>query len=275
MILIRVLLILVLVWLFLIAPNVLFSKRGLAAKLKGLYAHRGLHGNGVPENSLTAFSRAALKGFGIELDVHLTKDGQLVVMHDGDLNRMCGEKGLIEERTLEELSACRLDGTDESVPTLDQVLRLIDGRVPLIIEMKGETPNTKLAETLNARLEAYGGAYCVESFNPFLLSWYRHHRPDVARGQLSGDVRAEKGAPLSKKALFFALRNLLCDVLSRPDFIAWQFAQEGGLSVRVLRGLFRPVWAAWTVRSIKEQQTLQNRYDILIFEGYDPEEAHI
>lgn len=275
MILIQILFIITAAFLFLIAPNVLHPKRDFKSLTGRLYAHRGLHDALIPENSLPAFEKAAEKGYGIELDVHMTKDDRLIVFHDSDLRRICGQSGTVEEKTLEELSACRLAGTDNRIPTFDEAMTLIAGRVPVIIELKSLSRDKKIAMAVNDYLVNYQGVYCVESFNPFLINWYRRNRPDVVRGQLSGALYAGKDGPAEEKVLLFLLRNLLVDCISRPDFIAYGYEGEKNFCCRAVRKLFRPLWATWTVKTPESEKSLKKRYDILIFEGYEPDQAQV
>ena len=259
-----------LVYLFLIAPNILHRKLRRKELLGWYYAHRGLHDDNhlVPENSLPAFQKAVDKGFGIELDVHLTKDQQLVVHHDNSLKRLCGDSRLISETTLSEIQHLELGQSGESVPTLDQVLALVDGRVPLIIELKSDKQgDTALATLLNARMQTYGGVYCVESFDPLLMRWYKKHAPQVIRGQLAADA-----AEGQKYADFwhFAQANLLGNFLSRPDFVAYGYRTDGNFGFQAMRLLFRPLLVAWTVRSQQNFEKLQKRYDAQIFEAFIP-----
>lgn len=168
------------------------------------YAHRGLHAAGIPENSLAAFSKARELGFGVELDVHLTLDGALVVFHDHTTERMCGRAGTIEQMTLDELGEHRLMGTDEAVPTFDEVLRLFESGgdlgdpaapepAPVIVELKPWGGNAALlAQRAVACLDCYQVDYCVESFDPRVLQWLRRNRPDVLRGQLTKNYLGEK-----------------------------------------------------------------------------------
>ena len=146
------------------------------------YAHRGLHDEaaGIPENSLTAFRRAAEMGYGAELDVHLTRDGRLVVIHDSDLTRLCGVSRQVEEMTAAELSGLRLRGTEEPIPFLEQVLPLFVDRQPLVIEMKVARNSVQLVDALCAALEGYRGDYCVECFDPWALYVLRLRRPEEA-----------------------------------------------------------------------------------------------
>ena len=170
-----------------------------------LFAHRGLFDNNTdtPENSMKAFRKAVEAGYGIELDIHLSKDKIPVVFHDFTLQRMCGKDkipvvfhdftlqrmcgvpGAPEDYTLEELRRFRLLDTEEKIPTFREFLDLVDGRVPLLVEIKSEDPDMTICEKVNAMLLEYKGPYCIEAFNPLVLYWFRKHRSDVVRGQLS------------------------------------------------------------------------------------------
>ena len=181
-------------YLFLIMPS-LRKHKNIETLKKYKYAHRGLFDNakGIPENSLAAFAGAVNKGYGMELDVQLSRDGVPFIMHDFTLARMArdGEGRCVEgkgcEYTFEELRAFHLLDTEEKIPSLQEVLDLVRGRVPLIIELKIENADLKMpvcTETMKL-LDAYDGLYCIESFNPLGLLWFRLHRPDVMRGQLA------------------------------------------------------------------------------------------
>jgi len=162
------LLVLLALWLFLIAPR---ARRAAVKPFLRGYAHRGLWGQGVPENSLTAFRLAAEQGFAIELDVQLSSDGEVMVFHDYTLTRMCKTEQKLADLSAADLGALKLDGTDEGIPTLREVLTVVAGRVPLLIELKGENGNVSLCPRVAAALEGYEGEWCVESFNPLLLRW--------------------------------------------------------------------------------------------------------
>lgn len=261
----------VLLWLFLIAPRPKWRRPDCAGLVGRLYAHRGLHGKGVPENTLTAFERAAARGCGIELDVRRTKDGELVIFHDEKLERLCGQKGGVGDYTLSELQTMRLSGSAEHMPTLLEALAAVDGRVPLIVELKSMKPSAQLAAQTAQAMDGYQGAYCVESFNPFLLRWYKRHRPGITRGQLAGDMRDFAGGSALLRAMNALLKGLFVNVLSRPDFIAYRLGQDTGISCRALRALFKPLWACWTVTTPEALKASGDRYDMWIFEGFEPE----
>ena len=173
------------------------------------YAHRGYHDKPViPENSLPAFRRAIERGFGAELDVHLLKDGTLAVFHDSNLRRCANVEGEIEDLTLDELKQLRLEGTDEQIPTFDEVLALFEHATPLIIELKTARGNHKaLAKAVCERLDSYQGEFCIESFDPFALIDVKKFRPAICRGQLSMNFEKDKsGLPWYKR---FIAGNLL------------------------------------------------------------------
>ena len=131
------------------------------------YAHRGLHSEGVPENSMAAFKAALDNGYGIELDIHLLKDGNLAVIHDSLLNRTTGQAGRVEDLTTADLKCYPLEGTDQTIPEFMDVLTLFHGKAPLIVELKPVDGNhAQLAETACKMLESYEGVYCLESFDP-------------------------------------------------------------------------------------------------------------
>lgn len=239
-------------------------------KILSDYAHRGLFDNKrVPENSLEAFRRAADRGFGIELDVQLTADGHVVVFHDYDLKRVCGEEGKIAEMTLEELRACRLLGTEWGIPTLGEVLDLVDGRVPLLVEIKGESANDALCLAVARLLDSYDGVFAVESFNPLLLRWFKVHRAEIARGQLVTNLM--KTRKNGNKLVNFLLTGLLLNFLSRPDFIACDINHMGGPSFYVCVKLFRAKQVYWTVKRREDFDAIREAEAYSIFEGFIPQ----
>lgn len=243
---------------------------GLAALQGQVYAHRGLHQKpSVPENSLAAFRRAAERGFGAELDVHLLADGGLAVIHDAKLERTTGRPGMVEDLTLADLPEYRLEGTEETIPTLQQVLEAFDGKTPLIIELKAERNNcAALCEAVCRVLDGYPGAYCLESFDPRCVWWLRRHRPELVRGQLADNfLRDPAGLPW---ALRFALTNLLPNVLGRPDFIAYRYGARGNLSNRLCRRFWKVAGAGWTLKNAEELAGAQAEGLLPIFEGFDP-----
>ena len=238
-------------------------------KILSDYAHRGLFDNKrIPENSLAAFRNSVKHGFGIELDVQLTKDGQVVVFHDYTLDRMCGVKGKVSELTLEELRRFRLLGTEEGIPTLSEVLEVVNGQVPLLVELKGESTNDDVCLATARLLDEYEGVFSVESFNPLLLRWFKTHRPEVARGQLVTNMM--KTRKDGNKLLNFLLTSLLLNFLSRPDFIACDIKHMGGPSFYICVKLFRAKQVYWTVKSRDDFDAIREAEAYSIFEGFIP-----
>lgn len=248
------------------------GRRGHAGlqNLRGhLYAHRGLHGNGVPENSMQAFHLAKEAGYGVELDVHLLKDGTLAVFHDSLLARMTGAEGRIEDLTAQQLSAYCLEGTEETIPTFAAVLELFDGKVPLIVELKEAGNCAALCDATCKMLDAYNGAYCVESFDPRCVHWLRKNRPDVIRGQLVENYFRPNKANL-RWILKLLLTNQAMNFLTRPDFVAYKFADRKTLSNFLCRKLWKLQGVTWTVQSASELSTAVKENWIPIFEGFRP-----
>ena len=188
LVILHVLVVLFLVYLFLIAPNILSRKMAFRPLTDYDYAHRGLHGNGIPENSLSAFALAAEKGYGVELDVHLTLDGELAVHHDASLLCTCGVDRKISGMTMGEIRRYSLGDSGERIPTLREALNCIHGRVPMIVELKtAGKRNAELAQKVYGQLTESGGDWVAESFDPRLMHWFRRHAPQVIRGQLAFD----------------------------------------------------------------------------------------
>lgn len=253
-------------YVFTLMPN---PRRPLGGLSGRHYAHRGLWDNERPENSMPAFLAAVEHGYGIELDVHLTADGQLAVFHDDDLNRMCGAEGDIQHKTMAELRELRLLRSAYTIPTLPEVLRLVNRRVPLIIELKTADKNAEaLCQAVSAVLDAYRGDFCIESFDPMAVQWWGVHRPSIIRGLLA---HSTKGMPREEiTAKHVVMESLAHCVVARPDFIAYDFHNDSNIPMRIMR-LLKPHFVAWTVRSQTEMDELASRYDLQIFEGFEPE----
>ncbi|MEE0839911.1 MAG: glycerophosphodiester phosphodiesterase family protein [Acutalibacteraceae bacterium] len=253
-----------LLFLFLIFPSL--RKHNDLKVLKGLYiAHRGLHdiAKGIPENSIPAFREAIKYGFAIENDIHLTKDGQVVVFHDDDMKRMCSLDRKIKDMTIEEIKKLRLLNTSFTVPTLKECLEEIDGKVPLLIEFKYDGNSKALCEKANEVLSEYTGKYFVQSFYPQNLYWYRKNRKDICRGQLSCSFKGE--------AFYKKLSGcLLFNFISRPDFVSYEHIDEKHFCRRLVTklGAF-PV--GWVFKSRQEIDKQKNNFHTYIFEDFIPE----
>ena len=255
-------------WLFLIAPR----KRGAAMEpFRCPYAHRGLWGGDVPENSLAAFRAAADAGFGIELDVQLSKDGVVMVFHDYTLDRVCGVSGKVIEHTAAELGKIPLSGVEtECIPTLQQVLDAVGGRVPLLIELKGESGDAALVPKVLDALQGYEGKWCMESFNPLLLRAVRKQAPEVVIGLLSSDLIKEKRK--GSKMLNFLLSALWLTFLCRPAFHAWDGKYPKRVALRVGIKWFGAASVVYTIRDPEAYKSYMARGIYPIFEGFVPEQ---
>lgn len=251
---------------FALAPG--HVSRTRKAPFKGRnFAHRGLHtvDKSVPENSLAAFARAAEAGYGMELDVRLTRDGMVVVFHDDTLDRVCGVDKRVDELTYGELCDLRLCGTEEGIPLFDQVLDLVDGRVPLIVELKTGRRNRDLCRKTLALLQSYPGHACIESFDPFIVAWFRFHAPKLLRGQLAAPKSEYRDRPGIQG---FLLSHTLLNFIARPQFIAYKIGPMP-LAVQiaqVLGKLSGAMKVAWTSHNTVNEKGR----DAVIFEFYRP-----
>lgn len=237
------------------------------------YAHRGLHnlGQGVPENSLSAFRAAADRGFGAELDVHLMADGHLAVVHDSNLKRVSGRDAVIEDLTAEALADYPLLGSGEAVPLLEEVLAVFRGRTPLIIELKVERGNAAaLTDAVMAALEGWEGTYCIESFHPGVLRRLRQRFPGVVRGQLSQNFLRRRGEGHLPLPVRFVLTHLLTTAFTRPDFIAYRYEDRECISLRLMRRLYGVGEAGWTIRDRGTMERLEREGVLPIFEKFVP-----
>ena len=233
------------------------------------YAHRGLHSRdrSIPENSLAAFRRAAEKGYGIELDVQVSRDGKVVVFHDNTLDRVCRVHAHVGDLTWAELSNLRLCGTEEHIPLFSEVLTQIQGCAALIVELKNGPRNRELCEKTYALLKGYPGNVCIESFNPLIVMWFRFHAPELVRGQLATTRKNYADDGITGLQAFI-LHNTLLNFLARPQFIAYRIGYRP-LSVRfcTLLGAMNIGWTSHEPRNEKGR-------DAVIFEFYRPRQRY-
>lgn len=236
---------------------------------KRYFAHRGLHDNegDAPENSMAAFRKAVDADYGMEFDVHVTKDGTPVVFHDGKLERMCGADGEVEDYTYEELQQFTLGKSEERIPKLEDLLLMIQGRVPLIVEIKSEKADVSDCAVIDRLLRSYSGEYCIESFNPMVLWWFRRHHNEVVRGQLATNFRKDVGY---NSLLYFCMTHLVFNFLTKPDFIAYNYEYRKEPGRRICRRLFKNTAVAWTIRSFEELEIVYDEFDAFIFESFTP-----
>ena len=254
-------------WIFLVAPGK--ASAAQRALFSGcLCAHRGLYAKdqSIPENSLPAFAAAREHGYGVELDVQLSKDEDVVVFHDDDLKRVCGVDARVDALTTEELFALRLCGTEERMPLFSEVMAVLGSETPVIVELKSGPRNDLLCKKTLELLCAIPGIYCVESFDPRIVAWFRKNAPELLRGQLVMPVSSYNGS----KFTAFLLSNLMLNVIARAQFIARETTlHSASLSLCLL---FRPVRVVWTVRPKDDFARLRRENDAVIFEHFLPSE---
>ena len=223
-----------------------------------LIAHRGVHDFSCPENSMGAFRRAIRKNYIIELDVHMLKDGTVVVFHDDSLYRMCGIKKKIKDYTYEELKKIKLLDSNYVIPTFESVLNLINGRVPIIVELKYDLKVGCLENEVVKFLDDYNGDFCVKSFNPLSIRWFKKNRPNYIRGLLISN----KKKTFKEKFMHSYLPFLLC----RPDFVSCNYLLFNN---RLIKKYMKkhPV-IAWTVKSEKIYSKYKDKFYNLIVENF-------
>lgn len=229
-------------------------------------AHRGLHGGGIPENTLSAFEKAIEMGLPIEFDVHLSKDGKLFVFHDYSLKRMTGIDFPCEEKNLEELIAINILNSSEKIPSFRDVLNLVRGRVPLVIEMKCYKSEDTMAKVLMDEISGYEGEFVVQSFNPLPLVWLRRHFPDMVIGLLSGSFY-DSNISYYKKIL---LRYLIATPMVRPDYFGLEYSYNNSLQFFLAEKIFNRSIINWTIVNEGQYQTCKTAGRNIIFEAFLP-----
>jgi glycerophosphoryl diester phosphodiesterase len=235
-----------------------------------LIAHRGFHSGDseYPENSLKAFERAMRRGFSFELDVHLLSDGHVCVFHDPNTKRMTGVNRSIKELNSLEIKKMRLLESNQKIPLLEEVLSQIQGKIPILIEIKSKGVVGELESAVSSVLSRYRGKYALLSFNPHTLRWFRENFPEAPRGQLAGGFK-DKTVPMLRRLL---LKNLLYNSISKPHFIGYDVRYLPSLPVAILRKRGIPI-IGWTVRSFEELKRVRSFCNNIVFEGFDPEET--
>ena len=225
-------------------------------------AHRGLHTKTEPENGMKAFSAAIENGYPIETDVQLTSDNALVCFHDDNLLRMTGVDSLVWDKTYAEVKELTLGGTDEKIPSFDEFLSFVDGRVPLVIELKSQRTKGVIVDEVIKRLDNYKGEFVVQSFDPFIMREFRLKRPDYIRGQLIDKGRHKQLSFIADKLLGMAFFNFTV----KPDFMNMN-VKYLPISKRMAKN--RKV-ICWTVRTEEEKANAIAYADNYIFENIRP-----
>ena len=226
-------------------------------------AHRGLHDDQSAENSLSAFEKAIENGYVIELDVQQIADGTVIVFHDSTLSRLTGQDGYVKYLIKEDLKSCKLNGTKETIPTFEETLKFINGRTPIIIEIKNTGKPGKLESQVLEMLKNYNGDYAIMSFNPYVLKWFKDNAPNIIKGQLSSFFKNENLTFLKR----IVLKKMLLNKVSQPNFIAYNSQNLPNRFVKKYNSL--PL-LAWTVRSQEEYMKVVKYCDNIIFENFQP-----
>lgn len=242
---------------------------GLEALRGWAYAHRGLHDENLPENSMGAFRAALENGYGIELDIHLMKDGNLAVIHDTSLKRTAGADVKITDLTVEDLPNYPLNDQGELIPTFDQVLELFAGKAPLIIELKEDGNSKALVDAAVKAMEGYEGAYCMESFHPMCVYHLKKYHPQIVRGQLVMNYFKEEKSPLHP-ALKWVMTNQVANFLTQPDFVSYRFSDRNTFSNWFARKFWGLQGVSWTIKSQRDFDRAVKEGWLPIFEGFKP-----
>ena len=227
-----------------------------------MFAHRGLHDEKSPENSLSAFEKAIEKGYAIELDVNPIMDGTPVVFHDSKMSRMTGKDKYIQNISREEFNETTLLTSGEKIPTLEEVLKFVDGRTPLLIEIKNQQKVGELEKAVWEILKNYNGEYAIQSFNPYTLQWFKNNAPKVWRGQLAGFFKGEK-LSLFKKLV---LRRLGMRKITEQNFVSYDLRN---LPNRFVKHLEIPL-LAWTINNQEQYIKSVQIADNVIFQNCEP-----
>jgi len=224
-------------------------------------AHRGLWGCSIVENSLSAYRNAVKHGYAIEIDVYTTSDGEVVSFHDVTLDRMTGADGLVFEKTLAELKELTLVGSNEKIPTLKEVLQVVDGKVPLLIEIKMQ-PNINVVDKTIEILKEYKGEFAIQSFHPGYLIRVKKLAPEFLRGVLSAKKVWHKN--VFKR---FLVREMIFNPVIKPDFISYDY---NGLPLSKRKRKNLPL-LVFTVTDENVAEIVKSYADNIIFEHIRPE----
>lgn len=222
-------------------------------------AHRGLSDSKYPENSVGAFENCIRKGIPIELDVHILKDNTLVVYHDDDTGRLTDKKIILKNAIYDDIKDLRLNGSKYKIPTLREVLDLVDGKVLLDIELKVEVRNFRICYEICKLLDSYDGDFIVKSFNPSYVWWFKKHRPEFIRGILVSRLKDTHMSKVLKRILYNMSFNFLC----KPDFIAFDYRDLPNKKIDNLYEDGVPI----LLFTVQENQKIECKYNGLIYKG--------
>ena len=234
-------------------------KKDLSFLKQNVIAHRGLHNLEIPENSIKAFEKAIDKNYIIELDVHLLKDGNIVVFHDDNLKRMAEINKNLKDCTYNELKDIKILNTQYTIPKLESVLKIIDGRVPIIIELKYDRMVGKLEKEIVKILDNYKGRFCIKSFSPLSIIWFRINRPNYVRGLLI----SSRNRTLKERIV----KSNLMLTLSKPDFISCNYKLFNSKLINKYKKKIPII--AWTIKNKLNYLKYKDCFYNLICENID------
>ncbi|MDO4621818.1 MAG: glycerophosphodiester phosphodiesterase family protein [Eubacteriales bacterium] len=258
-------------WILAVKPRI-WNKPDMTEIRRYDYAKKGFFrvSKGVPENSLAAFRSAVEHGYGIALDVRLSRDGIPVVFGDDLLKGMTGARGNVENSTWMELKELKLEGTEERIPNLDQVLQLVDGQVPVLVNLISADHNAEsLADQACDLLDDYEGVFAVESADPCVLRWFKKQRPEYIRGQLL-DPEYRSGSTWKHRIRDFLCAALLLNWLSEPDYVSTRVGSCCNPSAWICRNVYRLPGMVWDVANDEEYEVVKTKGSIVVFEGIEP-----
>lgn len=240
-------------------------KKDLEFLKQNLIAHRGMYNikKGIPENSLKAFEKAIKNNYIIELDLHILKDKSVIVFHDDNLKRMTGINKNIKDVTYDEIKNLKLQNTDNHIPLLKEVLNLVNGKVPIIIELKYDVRCGALEDKAMEILKKYKGKYVVKSFNPFSVYWLRKKYPKVIRGQLACGFENDKINIIKK----FLLKNMIFNSITKPDFVSYDINSLPNKKVEKYRK--DNLVLGWTIKNKSDLEKAKKYCDNFICENLD------
>jgi glycerophosphoryl diester phosphodiesterase len=241
--------------------------------LRRPYAHRGLHdkAKGIVENSASAVKAAMGKGYAIEVDLRAATGNMPVVFHDATLDRLTGEKGPVAEREAADLRAIPLHGSSDTILSFAELLAIVGGRVPLLLEVKSTwTGDGRFEANIASALSSYPGPVAVMSFDPYSVAAFREEAPTLPRGLVAGRFDEERHWSHLTPKQRFAMRHLLTAAFARPNFIAYDIGALPSVAPIAARLLFGLPLLTWTVRSQEERERATRYADAMIFEGIVP-----
>lgn len=228
--------------------------------------HRGLHGvKGLIENTQASFEAAIQLGFGIEIDTNILKDGSVVVFHDKNLKRLCGVDLALKDLTFEALQAYQIKGTSEKIQTLDAILKWVNGRVPLLIEIKPFGKKKQHALAVSQALKQYPYTVAVQSYDPSIVYWFKRHDPTVIRGQISECFTDSKMIKITK----WALSHMIFNPLTQPDFINYRLEDMPNRSIEKAKRQGKLI-LGYAARDPKALDYARKTFDNAVFENFIP-----